>query len=165
MTRRLATICLMTVFAIGVPSPVVQADDSKPSRATLGGLSTVSVIVDSPDSAKLLGLTPDTIQTDVELKLRLAGVRVVTPAEILQVPGSPFVYVSVVVADDARAAYVSFELAQNARLERNAMLAQAVETWSIRGLTSNPSGQGVRDRIKGLVDQFLNAWLSVNPKK
>jgi hypothetical protein len=165
MTRRLATMCLLTLLVIGVPSPVVQADDGNASRKTLGGLTSVSVIVDSPDSEKLLGLPAETIHTDVELKLRLAGLRVMTPTEIMQVPGSPILHVSVTVANDSRAAHVEIELDQDARLEQNGLLAATVSTWSTGGLDSNPTGQSVRDHIKDLVDKFLNAWLSVNPKK
>jgi hypothetical protein len=37
-----------------------------------------------------LGLTRDTIQTDVELKLLLAGMPVVTPEDDTKLPGEPY---------------------------------------------------------------------------
>ena len=30
---------------------------------------------------------------------------------------------------------------------------------------SNPTGHDLRNLVKDLVDEFLNDWLSVNPKK
>jgi hypothetical protein len=43
-----------------------------------------------PDGAKVLGLSEDMIKTDVELKLRLAGMRVTTMEDALNLPGSPY---------------------------------------------------------------------------
>jgi hypothetical protein len=72
MIKRLAAICFMAMFLLAVSSPSGQAQT--PSVLTLKGISALSVLVEElPDSAKALGLTSDTLQTDVELKLRLAG--------------------------------------------------------------------------------------------
>jgi hypothetical protein len=167
MTRRLEIICLIAICLIGVISPIVQADDSRLSRETLKGISAVSVVVEDlpPDSAKILGLSKETIQTDVELKLRLGGIRVVTEKEGMRLPGSPAVYINVNLADDLRAAHIDIELQQNALLERNNLWAPRITTWSTSILVSNPNLQGIRDFLKDHVDKFLNAWLSVNPKK
>jgi len=42
-----------------------------------------------------------------------------------------------------------------------------VPTWTtgLTGTTGNLNIRGVRDHIKDLVDQFINAYLAVNPKK
>src|SRR5260370_9840270 len=93
MTRRLATICLMTMLLVGFRSPSASAQGDKYSVATLKGISAVYVVVESLDDAKVLGLEADTIRTDVELKLRLAGMRVVKEKEGIKFTGSPHVYV------------------------------------------------------------------------
>jgi hypothetical protein len=118
-----------------------------------------------PDGAKLLRLTAENIQTDVELTLRLAGIRPVTKEERLKIPASPYIYVKVIVSSDAKAASVEVELNQNALLERNGDFAPGVTTWEMGGLITNPSARFARNGLKDLFDQFLNAWLSVNPKK
>lgn len=162
MTRRLATMCLMTVLLIEVTSPLVRAN----SITSLKGISAVYVLVEEiPDGAKILGLTKETIQTDVELKLRLAGVGVLTADEAFNVHGFPHLYVQVNLTRGAEAASIDVEMMQNARLERNGDLAVGVSTWSTGILLANPTAQGVRDDVKDSVDKFLNAWLSVNPKK
>ncbi|PYU66748.1 MAG: hypothetical protein DMG49_21105 [Acidobacteria bacterium] len=75
-------------------------------------------------------------------------------------------YVNVNVSDSsARAASIDVELDQNALLERNGEFAIGVTTWSTGAVIVNPNVQGVRNWIKDDVDKFLNAWLSVNPKK
>jgi hypothetical protein len=163
---RPAKTCLSAAFLIVFYSSGLQAQDSPPYRATLKGISTVWVLIEKlPDGAKVIGLSKDTIQTDVELKLRLAGMRVVTQDEANQLPGSPCVYVNVNFTDDADAASASLELDQDVKLERTGQFVPGVETWSKEVLVTRPSGQGIRDRIKDLADQFLNAWLSVNPRK
>jgi len=114
MTRRLTTVCLMTLFLLGVNSPSVSAQGDDPRTLSLKGISAVFVLVeDLPEGARL-GLTDETIQTDVELKLRLAGIRVVTREESFKQPGSPLFYVRVNLSDQARAA--SIEVSQPRRI-------------------------------------------------
>jgi hypothetical protein len=166
MTNRLAKISLVAMSLITVISPTARAQDTEQRRATLKGIGTVNVSVEElTDSAKRLGLTDEIIQTDVELKLRLAGMRVVTLGDILKVPGMPSVYVRVTVTDRALAASMTVELQQNARLERDDQSAIAITTWQTGYVLSNPDAQAIRSHIKDEIDEFLNAWLSVNPKK
>jgi hypothetical protein len=52
----------MTVFLIALTFLSVHAQDTERSRATLKGISAVSVLVeDLPEGAKALGLTSETI--------------------------------------------------------------------------------------------------------
>jgi hypothetical protein len=166
MTRRLATIWLTTVLLIGVGSPSMGAQVADVATPTLKGISALNVrIADLSEDAKVLGLTKDAIQTDVELKLRLAGMRVVTMEEDFNLPGTPFLYINVNLTDTTKAGHIEVELRQNAQLERNGQLALAVTTWRTGGIFANTTAQHIRDSIKDSVDEFLNAWLSVNPKK
>jgi hypothetical protein len=166
MTKRLAMICAAAIFSIGLTSPSVQANDSEISRRSLQGISAVSVDVeDLSDGAKALGLSEEAIRTDVELKLRLAGIRVVAVEEDVKVPGMPTLYVNPQVLSNAKALSITVELQQNVLLERNGQRAVNVTTWEVGGVGMNPTAQSIRDNIKDFVDQFLNAWLSVNPKK
>lgn len=165
MTRRLATMCFMAMFLLGVASPSVRAQDEQ-ATASLRGLRAASVSVQPlSDGAKVLGLTNETLQADVELKLRLAGMRVVTAEEGFKIPGNPGIYVEALLLSDAKAGCIRIELVQNARLERNGQSLISVATWYKTALTSSPTAQSIRDVVKDLVDEFLNDWLSVNPKK
>jgi len=131
---------------------------------SLKGIGAVRVVVeDLDDDAKALGLDEQTIQTDAELKLRLAGMRVLSDAEWIVALGQPYLYLRVTATGGAAAYEVA--LCQNARLGRNGDLAAGVITWSQLSADSNPTAAGVRNGIKDLVDTFLNDWLSVNPKK
>jgi hypothetical protein len=141
------------------------AGGDKYEVATLKGIKALNVLVeDLPDGAKTLGLTKEMIQTDVELKVRLAGIRAVSSEERAKLPGSPALYVNIIVSDDSRAAHIEVVLEQNVSLERNGQSVLAATTWSTGILVTNPTAQGLRNFTKDHVDQFVNDWLSVNPK-
>ncbi len=168
MRRRLAIIGLVMIFLMGIGSQAsAQGPDDLDTR-TLKGISAVLVLVEDldGDGAKTLGLTTGAIRTDVELKLRLAGMRVVTRVESFSLSGGPYLYINVnVLPSPSRTASISVELHQNTLLERNGERAIGVTTWDRGTLISNPNAQGIRNSIKDKVDEFLNDWLSVNPKK
>jgi hypothetical protein len=66
------------------------AADDVLSRQTLRGISGISVVVENlKEQARQGGLHEEDIRTDVELKLRLAGVKVLTAPESTALPGSP----------------------------------------------------------------------------
>jgi hypothetical protein len=166
MPTRLTTIYLVTMLLmllVAISSPAVRADDTALSRATLKGITTVFVVVESlDDDARKIGLTEEAIQTDVELKLRLAGMGVATNG--VAVPGDTYLYVNVGVLPPV-AASIQVALEQNVLLQRNGELAFGATTWTLHGEITNPTPQRIRDFTRDLVDRFLNAWLSVNPKK
>ncbi len=165
MLRRLATIYLLTLILTWITPSPAKAQNSF-QESSLKGISALFVDVEYlPVSAKPLGLTKETIQTDVELKLRLAGMRVVALGEGVKLPGSPYLYVNVNLTADARAGSVNIDLEQDALLQRNGEFATAVTTWHTGALMTNPTAQDIRAEVKDVVDKFLNDWLSVNPKK
>jgi hypothetical protein len=92
MQVRLVTICLVTMIVTGLVASATQGQPS-PNHG-LRGITTVLVVVDLNDDGRRMGLNQGLIETDVKLKLRLAGLRVVTTAEILAIPLSPILYVT-----------------------------------------------------------------------
>lgn len=162
MTRRLVTISLMLMYFIGSGSLSVRAQDPD----GLKGISVVYVLVENaPEDAKILGLTAESIQNDVELKLLRAGMGVATLKDGRDLPGRPHIYIRFTLTKGAAAASIQVELDQDAVLDRNAEHAPSVMTWYAGYLLANPTAQSIRDEINRGVDAFLNACLSVNSKK
>jgi hypothetical protein len=149
---RLATICLVTIVVTGLAAPPTQGQTS-PNHG-LKGITAVFVVVDLNDDARKMGLNQGVIEADIKLKLRLAGMRVVTAAEILTMPGSPSLYVNVATLAP-QAASVQVQLDQNAQLERNEEFAPGVTTWDATVVVANPTAQGIRDTIRHEIDKFL----------
>lgn len=164
MTRLSISIVLLLSFLIFYSNayPVNEAD-------SLRGLRGVYVFIwDLPPEIERNGLlTKDQIRTDVELKLRTAGIRVLPPN-----PENPlfFVYVNVHYADTVNkrvgfAFIIHCELRQNVYLERDSTIKNWAITWgkSASGIGSE-NFERIRNEIKDQVDMFINDYLSVNPK-
>jgi hypothetical protein len=149
---RLAAICLVTLVVTGLAAPPTQGQAS-PNHG-LKGITTVFVVVDLNDDARKMGLNQGVIETDVKLKLRLAGMRVVTAAEILTIPGSPILNVNVATLAP-QAASIQVQLDQDAQLERNQEFAPEVTTWGTTVVVANPTVHGICDAIKDEIDKFL----------
>jgi hypothetical protein len=148
---------------------VVWGFENKRTRETLRGINGVSVVVEAiePEIEKA-GLTREQIKTDVEQKLFVKGLNVLTPET-----GGAFLYVGLlIVKHEKLSSYfqvdlylytIELKLNQGVFLERNKKPTTAT-TWSIVALGANKDVGVIRNAIKGCVDIFLSSWLSVNPK-
>jgi hypothetical protein len=139
----------------------------------LRGLGAIGVLVeDVPSDLQQDGLTVDDLQTDVELRLRQAGIRVltVTMRERLKIPVSPFLSVWIVskkVSSGHYAFSISVSLMQQVHLSRNPSIEMSAMTWHAAsvGYVSNPGiRRNLRQYVSDTVDRFINAYLAVNPK-
>jgi hypothetical protein len=163
---RLAMVLLVAASA-------ASAQDAEFSRQSLKGLNGVGVVVESLRAEMdQVGLNRTSIQTDVELKLRQAGVTVLTRAEVLAAPGGPYLYIIVNTTTSTGALYayvINVQLLQDIRLDRDPSIRIIdTATWSVAGFGTvlrNNLRNVIRDTIKDRVDIFLNAYLSVNPRK
>jgi hypothetical protein len=145
------------------------AIDTEHTRATLRGIEGVHVIVESlRPEVEQYGLTQQQLHTDVELRLREAGIRVLTKEELFAMPGKPWLYVNVNVQlhPVGLAVYnIDVVLNQRASLKTDGSLA-SVATWS-HGEVGSLSSQrlsDIRTCVRDQVDQFINAYLSVHPR-
>ena len=140
------------------------AQNSKDTRDSLRGISAVRVVVEDVDSdAAKDGLTTEQLRTDVELRLRRAGLKVDSENYLL-----PYVYVRVQTINNEGlyACGVEVSLTQwvTAKISHADVLAK---TWSVNGIAivgASKMSAGVRGNVADFVDKFLNAWLEVNPK-
>ncbi len=145
------------------------AQDTEITRPTLRGLRGVEVLVeDFDENSKRAGYDKRTFQTDLELQLRMAGIKVLTVDETLALPGRPYLYLNVhsLARQPGEIAAVAVELAlnQGVWLRRDPSVQSIASTWSSTGVAQADLSH-VRDFVKELTDDFTNAWLSVNPKK
>jgi hypothetical protein len=161
----------MSAFMLALVSPAV-ALDNKFERATLAGLMGVHVVVEDMDPAtEKDGLERSTLQTDVELKLRQAGIRVLTREEVFAVPGTAALYLNVNTLRHRTGLYaycIELELKQGVTLIRNLAITTLGATWQAPGFLGTVGADRlhtVRDDVRDQVDQFLNAYLAANPKK
>jgi hypothetical protein len=96
MREAVVRCVIVGVSFLLLASSGAQGFDTETTRATLRGLEGVHVVVEALKAeAERDGLTRTQIQTDVELRLRKAGIRVFTQQEVVHIPGQPWLYVRV----------------------------------------------------------------------
>ena len=163
-TRFILTLVGLLLLGIAVPAWPV---DSPEERATLKGIKAIVVAVDVNPEAEPHGLSKDQIQTDVELRLRKAGIKVVS---LLSEGGSSFLSVAVamVKSSDGSVYAYSIQLAFNQLtvLMRDPRVPAVATTWSTSyvGLAGFYRVREVRNILADQVDRFINAYLEQNPK-
>jgi len=138
----------------------------------LAGLPGVAIVVeDFEPGEERYGLTKQKFQTDVELRLRKHGVKVFSVEELVQVRGTPYLYVAVKPLIDKEykiaAAVVSVELREETILLRNMSTSVRATTWSkksvsLLGLTRFDT---IREAVRDIIDIFINDYLAANPKE
>ena len=160
---RIASILLPIIFA-----GAGHADEP----ISLRGLTGVRVVVEAfAEDAVRDGLRKETVQTDVELKLRMAGIKVLSDKEYFAAEGKPYLYIQVNLLKTPSAGIYSVSalvaLKQDVLLVRDLVAEVKATTWSAGSVSAigAPRLREVREHIKALVDEFTKAWLSVNPGK
>src|SRR5262245_31936254 len=134
----------------------------------LKGIRAVKVLIGEigPEAQKL-GLAKSTLTTDVELRLRQVGITVLPSGE----SGSPVLYVRVLVvmSSGVYAYSLDVQLYDYVTLVRNPTDKQTIAaTWNALpgvGMTgSAQASEAIRQNLRDMVDQFVNAYLAANPK-
>lgn len=170
---KIKKICIAAV-ALAVCISVLWATNKYDPRDALKGLQGVRVLVEklTPEVEKY-GLTSQQLQTDVELRLRQNGIRVLSGQEQFSTPGMPYLYVNVGITmrDDIPLAVfvISVELNQNVFLARDTTKLCIASTWDTKGVVGSVGldkiETTIREDVIDNVDQFINDYLAVNPKK
>jgi hypothetical protein len=142
----------------------------------LRGLEGIDVVVEylKPEIERD-GLLTSTLRTDFELKLRMAGIKVLSKKQQVETAAAPYVYLNIQILKSKSGLYatwVSVELNEMVMPIREydvAMLrlekirwATTYKTVGIIGIT--PNLNAIRTAAKDEIDKFINTYLSVNPK-
>ena len=164
MKKAIATALLVSVIL----SAEVWGVSSEYERQTLRGLQGIWVVVeDLPPEVERRGLTREKILSDVEQKLRGAGIKLLNRNMCIVTPGRPQLYVNVRTFKPGEANgyayYNSIDLRQVVDLERN-QLRTFSPTWSrySAGIVSENQLDLIRDDMRQMVDVFVDTWLTVN---
>jgi len=172
MLRRGSLSLLVTGFLMIMASPLL-ALNSEMNRSSLQGLKGIRVLVeDFAPEVEREGLVKNQIQKDVEDKLRAGGMKILTQEEAVKTPGEPYLYVNLNVnfsKDEEEVCSYSIDIAliQNVNLVRNPKQTTYAITWSTGGvgLIGKKSLGQLKESVEDVVDIFIKAFFSVNPKQ
>ena len=153
-------------LALGIALPLLTApawaQDSASQRATLKGVTVVEVVVEAMDPvAEQDGLVRAQVQTEVELRLRQAGIPVgPTPT------GHLYVNVDTEKSDHGQTyAYnVSVQYIQQVVLARDPTAPIFATTWETGGVGMIAASRlrEVRQDVANYLDRFVKAYLEQN---
>lgn len=156
--------------ALALAGPAL-AIDTPNERLSLGGLTSVHVVVDdlSP-AAERQGITRAGLQADLEGRLRRAGLGVLNATDALKAAGRPTLHLRVELVpfgDGPRLWIYSVDLTlrQRTRLTRDRTIETYTITWGDTRQVGalEPGGFGaVRDLVRAKVEEFVRAWQTVN---
>ena len=167
---KLRAFCALATL-LTVLCGISYAQDIDQTRNALKGLSGVYIMPETPLEPDAIagGLSYDAIRTDVELKLRQAGIRVLSGDEWERAPGKPYLQVwPRVLKGGVLGGYIyqiTVEFKQHVSLVRTSDIKVFAVTWSTEHMGYTPDLKDIRDRMKLLLDRFIDAYLGVNTKK
>jgi hypothetical protein len=141
---------------------------SAADRELLRGLDGFRLVVDRirPDVERD-GLFRSTLREDMELRLRMGGVKVLSEEEADKNPDAPclYLYLDALKCSLGYVYKIRLSLMEPVKLVRNnaKVSATVLRIPDELGITSNLSE--IRDAADEFVDEFVKAWKAVNPKK
>ena len=141
-------------------------------RSLVGVKGMYVAVEELKEDAKSAGLTEEQLKTVVELKLRLAGIKVNSMEEMRVSEDRTFIYVNVCTTsrnDSPNITYfVSVRFHQRVLLIGRPFTAVSGLTWDdgvIGTDIKNKFQEVARRKVKEQMDTFLNDYLKANPKK
>ena len=159
------------LFMVSTSGVEAQQFDNEYSRLSLKGISEISVVIEdiAPDLQED-GLSVKELRTAIELKLRVAGIKVTTKEEADTTFGVGVLQLSVGSHKNRELSvyslYLQLGLMQVVSLSRDMDIIVPAYTWQVSylGLIGQMRIRGILDAVKNATDQFINALLAVNPK-
>ena len=163
--KRILFVGILALLLLHNANVIAQSNDPL-ERETLKDLSGVNVIVNITEESPSLekdGLTQSQIQTDIEIRLRKAGIRVLTIEEAKESPRRPLLFIALlasksdalskVLGENLYSFSIQVEFKQTGTLYRSTdNKVFLITTWSDSAvvMTSKRNIRTIREGIGGL---------------
>jgi hypothetical protein len=165
-------LTVLMLLVLTFYSPIGGFSFTADKRDTLRGLSEISVLVEYlPDDVEREGLNREHLQRDIEVRLRQAGLHVLTISEVANSPGAPYLYVAVYPIINPSVNFSAFATAltlkQLVQLSRNPTTELFATTWEGPmhfGSLGDARVAGIRSKILDAVGRFIVDYRDVNSK-
>ena len=137
--------------------------------ASLRKLVGVRLVIEALDDDTKTILSEQQIQTDIELRLRRNGIRLLSKAEWLEAPGNPYLHLEFnAVRSEATGVFsysYTLQLRQTVLLDRDPQFQMFAPTWQTTNggyAGSSVAASTIRNAIGDTVDKFCNDFLAAN---
>lgn len=161
-----SALCLLTlalVFTVNSPAGAFDL-----GRISLKGLDGVHVGV-MKLNFEIKGVTRDGIREVVELQLKRAGIKVLSPKECLLTPGAPTLNIGLRVfkcpdnkEKPGHVYAVSLQLVQGVFLARDAEISLHADTWKTNDWGRVAEVDTLTEKIEQGVDKFIQSYQAAN---
>jgi len=165
--RMISLVAFLFIVAVSTPA---QDPAGKLEKASLKGMSRVSVVVTTTPQAEQDGLTSEYIKIEVEARLRTAGIKVIEKGEWTTDDGILSVTISALPIEKLPLYACSFTLdlkqAVTALRDRNSRMMGA--TWQAGGIAAFGRTQfkeAVKRNTVEFVESFISDYKAANPQK
>jgi inhibitor of cysteine peptidase len=168
---------ILAGLVVGIFASAHSATEDSEERSSLAGLQGIYVLVEPlPVWTEQYGLTVQETQTQVELRLRQDGIKVLSKIESAHTVGRVFLYVNintqkspVYMGREECPVSCSLALRQDVYLARDrAKFVGGAATWDMSSVglcSANQLPKFIKTSIDNLLDQFINDYLAANPKE
>jgi hypothetical protein len=159
---------LSVALAVGLVTPTTPSGASESEVKSLSNIPAFCVVVEDLRPELLLsssGITKAQLATDVELRCRSFGLNVQPNTD----PRLPYLYVrlnTTLVGENALAYSLNVYFEQKVRCSQNDVVTVA-STWEtgMSGFAGGNRIADIKDDVLLFTDQFINKYLSQNPKQ
>ena len=161
--KRLVTVTLMMIVFL----PCVKGQSTLDEKQSLKGIASLFVLIeDISDEVQRDGLSQTQLQTDIELRLRKAGIRVVNKDQGI---GGPFLYLNITAVKQEVGLYavgIQLTFNQEVVLVRDKTVRLVATTWRLGGvnIVGSQKVSQTRNIVGDVVDAFINDYLGANTK-
>lgn len=141
--------------------------DDKQARDSLRSIKHIGIVVDWDSSGmeeEELNPLKEKIEKHVFQRLQLKGIKVNAATSNDMPPFLSLEIESVKCGDRTHALYVTVKAMQEVVLKNNQSINAVSPTWSSGGVIGITDEESIQDVVSTLVDEFVTAYLSVNPK-
>ena len=163
MNRALSVIIVLLFFIS--PATTLGFIDDVGTRLTLKGIEGFQVVIGGGSASENSNESQDTyLQSVIENKLQMAGIKALNTSECIKAPGSPWLYFTLNLDGGEPTHFkINIFVCQKAYLARNRANAYVV-TWttSYTGWVTH-IGE-IDSHINDAFDKFIEAWQSANQK-
>ena len=164
----LASLCVLLSAAAAHSQDI----DQRMSLKGLPGVYVNTMFQGEDEYSSRSTFTKQQVQTDVELRLRKAGIRVLTKEEMENIVPFPSLIVRVALfrsihrdLSDLYAFSIDVNVSQYVRLTNGRNVLAPTWSQSTMGLTGNEHVGELKSYVSNLVDEFINDYLAANPTK